>query len=766
MLRAAGAAPRQLLLRQGGGLTTQSARVFSADVGSSDGGSVVLPAQAQCVVVGGGVIGTSVAYHLAKAGWTDVVLLEQSTLTSGTTWHAAGLIGMLRATDTETKLSMYGRELYTNLEDETGLSTGFKQCGSVSVARTEDRLAMFRRNKARAEAYGIEAHVISPEECGERMGGTIATDDLVGGLWLPLDGSADPTMVTNSLAKGARQMGVQIVEGVRVTGFAIEDGGVEGVQTTAGDIKSKYVVNCAGQWARQLGMLAGVTVPLHSAEHYYMTTAAIDGITADTPVMRDPDAYTYFREWSGGLMVGGFEPECKPIFSEGVPDDFAFQLFDFDFDQFEILLNGAMERFPALESTEMHTTINGPESFTPDNQYIIGEAPNVDRFFVAAGMNSSGIASAGGVGKAIADWMVHGSGSGGGEGSAPVDLGNVDICRFGPFHGNVSFLRDRTVETLGLHYKLAWPGRELLTGRPLRRSPLYGRLVDKHAVFGNKFGWERPTFFAESAAAASAEPTYSWGEPYYFEAQKQEHLHTREHVSVFDQTSFSKYLVQGKDSLAAMQQLCAGDVDTDLSKLTYTGMLNEHGRYVADVTVTRLGEDEFMVVSGTAQSTRDVAWMRRQINHLQLNAVVTDVGSSYSVLGLMGPRARDVLSRAAPHDDVSHEGLPFGSSKQIGIGYALCRASRVTYVGELGWELYIPTEFALAVYDELFAHGEAFGLRDAGYYAIESMRVEKGYRAFGHELSPLITPSKHATTPRPYRTAVRVHLNQQSPHVL
>ena len=497
-----------------------------------------LPSHAQCVVIGGGVIGCSVSYHLAKAGWTDIVQLEQSTLTSGTTWHAAGLIGMLRGTETETKLSIYGRELYSSLEAETGLATGFKQCGSVSVARTEDRMALFRRNKARAEAYGVEAHIISAEEAGERMGGTIVTDDLAGALWLPMDGSADPTMVTNSLARGARDMGVRIAEGVRVTGFELADGGVEGVRTTQGDISTRYVVNCAGQWARQLGALAGVTVPLHSAEHYYLTTQPIDGITANTPVMRDPDAYTYFREWSGGLIVGGFEPECKPIFSGGVPSDFAFQLFDFDWSQFDLLMMGALERFPALETTDVHTEINGPESFTPDNQYVLGEAPNVDRFFVAAGMNSSGIASAAGVGKALADWMV--------EGGAKVDLSAVDICRFGPFHGNISFLRDRTVETLGLHYKIPWPGRELQTGRPLRRSPLYGRLVEGNAVFGNKMGWERPTFFAEDAAAAAAEPSYSWGKPYYFGAQQAEHLHTREAVSLFDQTSFSKYMVQGR----------------------------------------------------------------------------------------------------------------------------------------------------------------------------------------------------------------------------
>ena len=748
----------------------------------STAGRKDLPEQAQCVIIGGGVIGSSVAYHLAKDGWKDVVLVEQATLTSGTTWHAAGLVGMLRGTETETRLSMYGSDLYKNLEAETGLSTGFKECGSVSLAQCEERMDLYRRNKSRADSYGVEAQLISAEECGERLAGIIKTDDLVGGMWLPGDGSADPTMVTNSLAKGARLRGVQMFENVRVTGLDTANGCVSGVQTEHGTIRTKYVVNCAGQWARQLGKLAGVNVPLHSAEHFYLTTHAIEGITSDMPVMRDPDTYNYYREWSGGLLVGGFEPGCKPCFTEGAPDDFAFSLLDWDWDQFDPLMQTALERVPALLDTEIHTLINGPESFTPDNVYIMGEAPNLGGFYVAAGMNSSGIASAAGVGKALSQWMT--------AGNSNIDIWTADIRRFGPFHGNMEFLKKRTVETLGLHYKIPWPGRELESGRPMRRSPLYSALSEKkHARFGNKMGWERPNFFPTDQPELATEPlSYSWGKPVWFEYQRAETQHTRSDASLFDQSSFGKFVVQGKGALAAMQQLCAADVDTAVNQLTYTPMLNQQGGYEADLTVNRTGEvstscvlstdarqriarstgidrthatacsvflqDEFFVVSGTATAVRDLHWMRSQIKRLDLagcGTTVTDVSSNYAVLSLMGPRARDILSRAAPHNDVSDSAFPFGTSQDIGLGLAQCRAARVTYVGELGWELYVPSEFALEVYSKLFQASEELGpsatdggavLRDAGYYAIESMRVEKAYRAWGHELTPMVTPAE------------------------
>src|SRR6201996_6849490 len=562
-----------------------------------------LPDRAQVVIVGGGVIGTSVAYHLTKLGITDVVLLEQGQLSSGTTWHAAGLVGQLRASESLTRLVQYSTQLYAELEIETGLSAGYKQCGGVTVARTEDRMTQLRRTAASAAAFNMECELLSPEEALEHYP-VMRVDDLVGALWLPADGKANPTDLTFALAKGARMRGARIVEKTRVLGILTRDGRVSGVRTDAGDVEAEIVVNCAGQWAMQVGAMAGVNVPLHSAEHFYVVSETIDGVHPDLPILRDPDGYTYFKEEVGGLVIGGFEPEAKPwVAPDAIPYPFEFRLLPEDWDHFEILMNNALLRLPPLEVTGIKKFYNGPESFTPDNQFILGEAPEVANFFVGAGFNSVGIATAGGAGRALAEWIVNGA--------ATSDLTGVDIRRFAPFNGNNRWLRDRVAEVLGIHYEIPWPNREMTTARPFRRSPVHHLLEDANANFGSRNGWERAIFFAPAGADPAIEST--WGKPNWLAWSAAEQSNTRTAVTVFDQTSFSKYLMVGADSEAALQWLCTADVGVEIGKAVYTGMLNERGTYESDVTVTRTGADEYFIVSSAATTERDKDHIRRNL---------------------------------------------------------------------------------------------------------------------------------------------------------
>lgn len=679
-----------------------------------------LPARARVVIIGGGVIGTSVAYHLTRLGWTDVLLLEQGQLSSGTTWHAAGLVGQLRATESGTRLVQYSASLYESLEAEVGLSSGFKRVGGVTVARTEDRMTQLRRTAASADAYGLECALLTPAEALERYP-LLRADDLVGALWLPGDGTANPTDVTQALARGARQRGAQVFERTRVLGVLVRDGAVTGVRTDAGDVEAEVVVNCAGQWAAQVGAMAGVTVPLHSAEHFYVVTDQIEGVHPELPILRDPDGYTYFKEEVGGLVVGGFEPEAKPWVSpEDVPYPFEFQLLEEDWEHFSVLMDSALHRIPSLEHTGIRKFYNGPESFTPDNQFILGPAPEVRNFYVGAGFNSVGIASAGGAGRALAEWIV--------EGEPTSDLTTVDIRRFARFNGNSAWLRDRVGEVLGLHYEIPWPDREMRTARPFRRSPVHHVVAAAGARFGSKMGWERPNYFAPEGFA----PTHRWGKPDWLPYVVEEHTATREAVAVFDQTSFSKYLVTGPDAEDALQWLCTADVGVEPGRVVYTGMLNARGTYESDVTVTRLSASEYLVVSSAATTERDQDHIRNHLPPGSRTAVV-DVTSSYAVLGVMGPSSRTLLSRLSRADLVD---FPFATSREIDLGYATVRATRMTYVGELGWELYVPAEFAVGVHEDLLAAGADLGVRQAGYYAIDSLRLEKGYRAFGRELTP------------------------------
>jgi heterotetrameric sarcosine oxidase gamma subunit len=687
-----------------------------------------LPDRAKAVIIGGGVIGTSVAYHLTKLGLTDVVLVEQGQLSSGTTWHAAGLVGQLRASESLTRLVQYSTQLYAELENETGLSAGYKQCGGVTVARTEDRMIQLRRTAASAAAFNMECELLSPEQALEHYP-VMRVDDLVGAVWLPADGKANPTDLTFALAKGARMRGARIVEKTRVAGILTRDGRVSGVRTDAGDVEAEIVVNCAGQWAKQVGAMAGVNVPLHSAEHFYVVTERIDGVHPDLPILRDPDGYTYFKEEVGGLVIGGFEPEAKPWVSpDEIPYPFEFQLLEEDWDHFEILMNNALLRIPALEVTGIKKFYNGPESFTPDNQFMLGEAPELDNYFVGAGFNSVGIATAGGAGRALAEWIVNGE--------PTSDLTGVDIRRFAPFNGNNRWLHDRVAEVLGLHYEIPWPNREMKTARPFRRSPVHHLLEAANANFGSRNGWERANFFAPAGVDPAIE--YTWGKPNWLAWSAAEQANTRTAVTVFDQTSFSKYLVVGADAEAALQWLCTADVGVEIGKAVYTGMLNNRGTYESDVTVTRTGAGEFFIVSSAATTERDKDHIRRSMP-AGLRASLVDVTSAYAVFGVMGPKSRDLLS-SLTDADLSDGAFPFGTSQLISLGYATVRATRITYVGELGWELYVPAEFAVGVYQDLMEAGEPVGVGRGGYYTIESMRLEKGYRAFGRELTPSENP--------------------------
>jgi 4-methylaminobutanoate oxidase (formaldehyde-forming) len=677
-------------------------------------------------VIGGGIAGASVAYHLAKLGWRDVLLLERREISCGTTWHAAGLVGQLRATQNLTRLARYGGDLYERLEAETGQATGFRRPGSISVARTRERMEELKRGASMARCFGVEVEVITPSEAGRRWP-LIRTDDLAGALWLPRDGRTNPIDTTRALAIGARQAGARVVEHTPVTGILRKNGAVAGVTTTRGDVTCEVVVNCAGMWARELGRLAGVTVPLHASEHFYMVTEPLAGVTPDLPVLRDTDGYIYVREEVGGLLMGGFEPVAKPWGMAGIPDDFSFSLLPEDWEHFEVLLREAIVRIPALDSAPVRQHVNGPESFTPDGRYLLGEAPGCRNFYVAAGFNSIGIASAGGAGKVLAEWIA------GGE--PPMDLWDVDIRRMAPFQTSPRYLHDRTVEMVGALYAMHWPYLQPVSARGVRRSVLHDRLAARGACFGVAMGWERPNWYAPPGAEAVYR--YSYGRQNWFPFSAEEHRAVREAVGLFDQSSFAKWRLEGPDALATLDRLCANEVDVAPGRIVYTQMLNGRGGIECDLTITRLGDDAFFIVTGASVATHDMDWIRRHLGDAR--ATLTDVTSGYAVISLMGPRSRELLATLTDAD-VSHAGFPFGASREIWIGTAPVRATRITYVGELGWELYVPTEFAQGLYDLVVAAGEGVGLRHAGYHAMDSLRMEKAYRSWGHDIGCEDTP--------------------------
>jgi len=681
---------------------------------------------ARVVIIGGGIVGCSVAYHLTRLGWRDVLLLERRDLSCGTTWHAAGLVGQLRSSHNLTRLASYGAVLYENLEAETGQATGFRRCGSISVARTNERLIELKRGASMAKCFGVEIELISPGDAG-RLWPLMRTDDLAGAVWIPRDGRTNPIDTTLALAKGARQGGVTVLENVRVTGIRRDHGTATGVATDHGDVACEIVVNCAGMWGREVGRMAGVNVPLHASEHFYIVTEPMAGVTRDLPVLRDTDGYIYAREEVGGLLMGGFEPVAKPWGMDGVPDDFAFSLLPEDWEHFRVFMEQAIVRIPALETAPVRRHVNGPESFTPDNRYMLGEAPELRNFFVAAGFNSVGIASAAGAGRALAEWIVAGEPS--------MDLWDVDIRRFMPFQGNARYLRERTREVVGLLYAMHWPFRQPETARGVRCSVLHDRLASRGAVFGVVAGWERANWFA----TAGVEPryVYTYGRQNWFPCAAAEHRAVREAAGLFDQSSLAKFRLQGPDAVAVLQRLCANDVDVPPGRILYTQMLNARGGIECDLTVTRLAEDAFLVVTIAAAATHDADWIRRSLRDSRVT--FTDVTSAFSVLGVMGPRSRELLSRLTDAD-LSDGGFSFGATREIHIGHVMARATRITYVGELGWELYVPTEFAASVYEAVLEAGEGLGLRHAGSHAMDSLRMEKGYRSWGHDIGGDDTP--------------------------
>lgn len=685
-----------------------------------------LPKQARAVIVGGGIAGCSIAYHLTKLGWSDIVLLEQGQISCGTTWHAAGLVAQLRATHSQTNLAKYTKDLYERLEAETGQATGYRQTGSISVARTPEREEELKRQAAMAAAFDVEIERISMAEVTERAP-MLRTDDLVAAYWMPGDGTTNPTDTSQALAKGARAGGAKIFEGIKVTEILTGNGRAKGVVTDQGEIMSDTVVLCGGMWTRDMARPLGVTVPLHAAEHMYIVTRPLEGVVRGQPVIRDMDGYIYIKEEVGGLLLGGFEPTAKPWGGDGIPENFEFQLFDEDWDQFDIFLQNGLQRVPCLENAEVRQLLVGPESFTPDNRYILGEAPTVDRLFVAAGFNSIGIQSAGGAGMALAEWIV--------EGTPTVDLNDIDIARFHDFQVNRKYLHDRTTESVGLLYAMHWPFRQPDTARGARRSPIHEKLAAEGACFGTLFGWERPNWFAPKGTKPEYE--YAWGRQNWFEHSAAEHKTTREAVSLFDQTSFAKFLVQGRDAEAVLQEVCAGDIAVSPGRAVYTQWLNKRGGIEADLTVTRLAEDKYIVVTAAAGANHDFAWLSRRVR--DRFAIVTDVTSGITMLGLMGPKSRDLLI-ALGNKNMSNEAFPFLASQEIEIGYARVRAQRITYVGELGWELYVPTEFTAHVYETIAEAGQDFGLRPAGYHAMDSLRAEKGYRHWGHDITGVDTP--------------------------
>jgi len=684
------------------------------------------PTQARAVIIGGGIIGCSTAYHLAKLGW-EVVLLERHKLTSGSTWHAAGLVGQLRTSANITQLLGESVKLYRTLEAETGLATGWKMNGGLRLACNEERWIEVKRQATTARSFGLEMHLLTPSEA-QKLWPLMDVHDVIGAAFLPTDGQANPSDITASLAKGARMAGAKIFENVEVTGFEIEKGRVVAVLTDQGRIACEVAVNCAGQWARELGKLAGVNVPLVSVEHQYMVTERIEGVTSGLPTLRDPDRLTYYKEEVGGLVMGGYEPNPIPWAQKGFPKNFEFQLLGSNFDHFTPIMELAMGRVPALQTAGVKQLINGPESFTPDGNFILGEAPELAGFFVGAGFNAFGIAAGGGAGKVLAEWVA------GGE--PPYDLWPVDIRRFGRNHQDVEWVRARTLQAYARHYTIAYPSEEFTTGRPLRRSPLYATLKAQGAVFGEKLGWERPNWFA--APGEVAEDQYTYKRPNWFSAVAREHKAIREAVGVIDQTSFAKFMLVGRDAEAVLSWICANDVAKKPGSLIYTQMLNARGGIECDLTVARLSETEYYIVTGTGFATHDFDWIKRNIPD-GMDAYLIDITSANAVFSLMGPDARRALEKLTS-DDVSNAGFPFGQCRKLCVAGAPVLALRVTYVGELGWELHIPVEFASTVYEALMAAGEEFGIANAGYRAIETLRLEKGYRAWGGDIGPDYTP--------------------------
>jgi sarcosine dehydrogenase len=682
-----------------------------------------LPDHAQIVVIGGGIIGCSTAYHLAREHKADVVVLESGKLTNGSSWHAAGLVGQLRSSASITQLLKYSVDLYSRLEQETGLATGWKQNGGLRLACNQDRWIEIKRQATTARSFGLTMNLLTPTEA-KSLWPLMNVDDLVGAAFLPTDGQANPADITQSLAKGARQHGAKFHEGVQVTGFTIVKGRVTGVVTNQGSITCDKVVLCAGLWSKPIASLAGVSVPLQAMQHQYLVTERIEGVATNLPTLRDPDRLCYYKEEVGGLVMGGYEP--NPVAWTPPETPFEFQLLPSDWDHFEQIMQASLGRVPALATAGVKQLINGPESFTPDGNFILGESPEVKGFFVGCGFNAFGIAAAGGAGMALAHWVA--------AGEPPMDLWVVDIRRFAGVHRDAGFVRERTTEAYGKHYAIVYPFEEYTSARDVLKSPIYDQLKAAGAVFGSKLGWERANWFGEPGAA----DVYSMGRGSWFDAVGEEHRAVRERVGLFDQSSFAKFDVKGADAEAAMSWICANNCTGDVGQIWYTQMLNSKGGIECDLTVARLAKDHYYIVTGTGFRTHDLDWIQRHVPPGS-DVTVTDVTEDWGVLSLFGPRAPDVLD-AVCKTDLSLTAFPFSTVQDISVASQSTRAMRISYVGETGWELHIPKASMGIAFDVLHAAGKSYGIKLCGYRAIESLRLEKSYRAWGADITPNDTP--------------------------
>ncbi len=688
-----------------------------------------IPKHAKVVIVGGGIIGCSVAYHLTKLGWTDVIVLERDQLTSGTTWHAAGLIvsGLLMD-ETSADIFTYGRDLYSRLEQETGLATGFKSVGYLQVACDEERYEEMRRSASFMRTRGIDCQEI-PLEKARELWPEAKFDDVIAAFYTAEDGRANPVDLTMSLARGAKKNGATIIEGVSVTGLQQENGKVTGVTTNAGEIQSEYVVNCAGMWARQFGEMAGVNLPLQAAEHYYLITDDMDGMHRDLPILEDPDSYAYYREEVGSLMIGLFEPVAKSWNLEHIPEDFSFGEIEPDWDRMVPFLEKAYERVPAAAELGIRKFFCGPESFTPDLAPLVGETSELENFFVACGLNSLGILSAGGIGRLLAQWII--------DGRPDLDVTGINVNRFHNCQRNPKYRDDRLVEVLGKMYEPHYPNLGMSSARNVKQSVLHERLLAAGAYFTESAGWELADWFAPLGEKAEIEK-YSWGRQNWFAYHEAAHHACRNHVVLMDMSFMSKFLVQGNDAAKVLNKLCCNEIDVPSGRIVYTQWVNHAGGLEADLTVTRLEENKFIVIASDTTYGHVKMWMDRNIPE-DSHAFVTDITSSYTQINLHGPKARDLM-RDLTTIDVSNEAFPYLSVKEIDIDYALVIAIRVTYVGELGWELYIPTEHAIQVYDRIIEAGKAHNLTHAGLQTLNSLRLEKGYRDYGHDIDNMDTP--------------------------
>lgn len=688
---------------------------------------MTLPNRARIVVVGGGAVGCSIAYHLAGLGQRDVVVLEKSGLTHGSTWHAAGLVGQLRSKRNLTRLMQYSAQLYGRLEAETGQATEWKPVGSLRLASSEERWSELKRMATTARSFDFELHTLSPKEALDRFP-LITTQGVVGAVFVPNDGSVEPSSLTMAYAKGARAKGVRIVEGVLVRGFESSGRRITRVLTDQGAIECEIVVNAAGIWARDVARMAGVQVPAGAVEHQYLITEKSDKVPPGLPTLRDPDNIFYLKPEPGALAIGGWERGTPTFGAAGVPFGFGRELFQPNQERLEAFLLPAAERIPVLNELGIRTVINGPIPISPDGEPIMGLAPERDNFYVACGF-TSGIAASGGAGKAMAEWIV--------EGEPGLDLWAFDVRRFGSHHMSAKYLAERSVDSYWRYYQIHYPIEELQSARGGRRSPLYPLLQAKNAVFGSRFGWERPNWFAPAGSEPVDRPSFE-SRPNWFGPVGQECRAARERAVLIDQSSFSKFEIAGPGAFAALQRLAANDLDRPAGALVYTQLCNERGGIEADLTFARLDENRFYMVTGSAFGVRDMGWVRR---HLPADGSVTvqDLTSARATLNLAGPRAREILEKVAD-GDVSNAGFPYMTARELRIGYAPVLALRVTYLGELGWELHLPSEYAAHVYELLWAAGRELGLADAGYRAIDSLRLEKRYLYWGADITPDYTP--------------------------